>query len=473
MLYPSSLPVRARPAYSREMLSWTVLPLLLGAIEGGTMSIIAQKAFADAPGVTQAGLNLALTIVIATPEFANLTSYAWAAAAHGRRKVPFISMLQQATAVMVLAMAFLPTTHAGLWALCALYLLARTFWTGVITLRAAVWRANYEKNVRAKVAGRMTTVQSLVLAASALLIGRAMDFDPRAFHLLFPLLAIAGLAGNLIYRHVRVRGEPKLLALERDLVRQDARHRPSLNPLSVMHVLRHDHAYRRFMLWMFVFGLGNLLIAFPLTKEFEGATYFEGILVRTTIPFIVMPLAIPFWARLLSRRHVIEFRAIHAWSFVAATFTLTLASFASATWLYYVASILLGIGFAGGSLAWNIGHSDFAPPERDAAYMSVHVTLNGLRGLMSPFIAFGLWAWLAPRGLGPVVFLVCLAINTAGALGFVWMALDRRKITRPQAIPVATVPASAAATVVETSSAEPAVAVPAPLPPESVFRMER
>jgi len=75
--------------------------------------------------------------------------------------------------------------------------------------------------------------------------------------------------------------------------------------------------------------------------------------------------------------------------------------------------------------------------------MSVHVTLNGLRGLMTPFIAFGLWALLAPRGLEPVVFMVCLAINTVGALGFVSMAIGRRRMARPHAVPVAISPSHA------------------------------
>ncbi|MBX3355282.1 MAG: MFS transporter [Phycisphaeraceae bacterium] len=439
MWYPGSLPIRARPAFTRELLSWSLLPFLLGAIEGGTISIVVQKAFADAPGVSPMALNLALVFVIATPEFANFTSFAWAAAAHGRRKVPFISMLQRATALLLLAMALLPTTAAGLMALCVLYLCARTLWTGVITLRAAVWRGNYDKSLRAKVAGRMTTVQSIVLALSGLLIGRAMDYDARAFHLLFPLLAVAGLFGNALYRGVRLRGEPKLLATER----AESTHRPTLNPMSVVRILREDRAYRTFMLWMFIFGIGNLMAMFPLTKAFEGASYFEGILVRTAIPYVVMPLAIPFWARLLSRRHVIEFRAIHAWTFVAATLTLTAASLMDSLAIYYLASVFLGIGFAGGSLAWNIGHSDFAPPERDAAYMSVHVTLNGLRGLMSPFIAWGLWSWLAPLDLEPGVFLLCSVVNIIGALGFVTMALDRRRRSRPVAVPVAEAPAAA------------------------------
>lgn len=458
MFAPRSLPRRARPDYARELTSWTLLPLVLGAIEGGTMSIVIQKAFAGTPGVSPASLNLALSAVIATPELANLASFLWAAFAHGRRKVRLISTLQRGVCIVVAAMALLPNSEAGLWSLCGLYLVARSLWTGVITLRAAVWRGNYEKSLRAKVAGRMATVQSIVLAATGLLIGRAMDFDERAFHLLFPLLAAAGLVGNAIYSRVRLRGEPALLEMERHSTHE----RPSLNPMSVVSVLRRDRPYRHFMGWMFVFGLGNLLISFPFTKAFEGASYLEGILVRTTIPFLVMPLAIPFWARMLARRHVIEFRAIHAWAFVAATFTLVLASVTDARWIYYLASGMLGFAFGGGALAWNIGHSDFAPPERDALYMSVHVTLNGLRGLLSPFIAFALWEWLSPLGLAPVVFMICLAINTIGALGFVWMAHSRRRGRRPHAVPVATAPVdSSAAAAPATAPGTPGTAAPA------------
>lgn len=346
-----------------------------------------------------------------------------------------ISTLQRATCVLVAAMALVPTSAWGLWALCLLYLMARTLWSGVITLRAAVWRGNYEKSVRAAVAGRIATVQSLVMAATGLMVGLAMDYDARAFHLLFPLLAVAGIAGNAVYRRVRLRGEPALLARERNATVD----RPSLNPMSVIAVLRADRAYRTYMGWMFVFGFGNLLVSFPLTKAFAGASYLEGILVRTAIPFVMIPLATPIWSRLLARRHVVEFRAIHAWSFVAATFTLVMASVTDLTWIYYLAAVILGIAYAGGMLAWNIGHSDFASPDRDATYMSVHVTLNGLRGFMSPFIAFALWEWLAPQGLAPVVFLICLATNTIGALGFVAMAMHRRR-ARLRAVAVATAP---------------------------------
>ena len=49
---------------------------------------------------------------------------------------------------------------------CVALGLARTAWTGVITVRAAVWRNNYPNANRATIAGKLATVQSLFLAAA-------------------------------------------------------------------------------------------------------------------------------------------------------------------------------------------------------------------------------------------------------------------------------------------------------------------
>jgi MFS family permease len=98
-------------------------------------------------------------------------------------------------------------------------------------------------------------------------------------------------------------------------------------------------------------------------------------------------------------------------------------------WLFYVAGALMGVGFAGGSLAWNLGHQDFASPEQDGLYMSVHVTLNGIRGVISPFLAVGLYNWLAVSGHESWAFFGCFLVNVVGALGFVrhWRDMRRRE----------------------------------------------
>ena len=433
--HPRHLPPLLRATYARELVSWLFLPFMLGAIEGGTIAIVVKKAFTGA--VDPWALNLAVTILTAAPNFANLTSFLWSAAARGRPKVPFISALQVATSILVALVAAMPMSAAGLWGAVILIGLARTTWTGVITLRTAVWRNNYPKANRATVAGRMATVQSIVLATAGWIVGFAMDANPASFRVAFPMLAAVGLYGNQIYRKVRLRGQKRLARAE-----LQGRAGPSftLHPVSMGRALvrsgremwttlDEDRHYRQFMWWMSVFGFGNLMLFAPLAiylnDRFE-VSYLRGILINTIIPLAVMPLAIPMWARLLDRGHVIEFRAVHGWTFVAASACMWLGALADSLLLFEIASVILGLGFAGGVLAWNLGHHDFAPAHKDGQYMAVHVTLNGLRGLLAPIAAYVLYEWLAPQGHAAEVFLICTAVNIAGVLGFIRMRKELR-----------------------------------------------
>jgi len=436
--HPKRLPPMLRATYARELVSWMFLPLMLGTIEGGTIAIVVKKSFTGVGGIDEGTLNLAVTILTAAPNFANLSSFVWAALSKGRAKVPFISALQVATAVLVFLIAFAPSSPSGLWMVTALAVVARTCWTGVITLRTAVWRNNYPSANRAAIAGKMAIVQALMLALAGWIVGESMDWDARSFHVVYPLLAVMGIVGNSIYRKVRLRGQRRLARAE-----LAGRAGPgfTLSPISlagafvrsmrdVVTTLAEDPLYRRFMWWMFVFGFGNLMLSAPLAlvlnDEFD-VSYHEGILINTVIPLLVMPLSIPLWAKLMGRTHIIEFRALHAWTFVAASIGIWLASATHTLWLFYAAAAILGVAFGGGMLAWNLGHQDFAPAHKDGQYMAVHVTLNGIRGLLAPVASYALYEWLKDSNRVSIVFLICVVVNTIGAFGFVLM---RRRLQR-------------------------------------------
>lgn len=451
--HPRSIAPMQRVNYARELLSWAFLPIMLGAIEGGTMSVIVKKAWTGVPGVSPGTLDFAVALVSAAPNFANLTSFLWARMSGGRDKVRFISAIQIATCICVGLVAAMPVNAWGLLGTCVAVLVARITWTGVITVRTAVWRQNYPKASRASIAGKMATMQSLMLALSGWLVGATMDASPGSFHFVFPVLALVGLYGNSIFRKVRIRGGGRLARQER---REGGKAALTANPVQGAaiatdalrvnwRVLVEDREYRRFMVWMFVFGLGNLMVGAPQALVLEDelhATYLQAILATTVIPLLVMPLAIPLWARLLDRTHIVRFRAIHGWSFVMAAGLLWVAAVFGQLWLFYLAAAIMGVGFAGGALAWNLGHHDFAPPEKDALYMSVHVTLNGIRGVIAPFLAVGLYKWLGTHGWAPWTFGICFVVNVIGALGFVrhWRDMERAaKGAAPfrRAVPVA------------------------------------
>jgi hypothetical protein len=130
---------------------------------------------------------------------------------------------------------------------------------------------------------------------------------------------------------------------------------------------------------------------------------------------------------------------------------ITIAGVTRSPNLLYVSAVIQGLAFGGGVLAWNLGHLDFAPAHRASEYMGVHVTLTGLRGLIAPFLAVGIWKgleYLSP-GAGAWTFAFCAGLSALGGLGFLRLrAIRKRELA---ADPEKRAEAKAAGPAVETS----------------------
>lgn len=418
-LHPRSVPLMLRAHYRRELAAWFFLPLMLGAVEGGVIGVIAKTYFADHVGLRS--LNLAVAILAGSPAFANVVSFLWAAAAHGRPKVRLLVSLQVAVAGCIGAVALAPRSGVGLAIFVLAIVASRMAWSGVVTIRATVWRANYPRHTRARLAGRLATVQALIMAAAALGLGASMKVSPEAFRVVLPVAAGLGLIGAWFYSRMRMRRERALLQAER--AHADGH---GINPLLLRQALLADGRFRRYMTCMFVFGSGNLMVTAPLVIMLRDRFGFEplpAIMIVSALPTLLMPLTIPLWSRLLDRVHIIRFRAMHSWTFVASTACLFTGALTMQPLLLWAGAICKGVAFGGGVLAWNLGHHDFATPERASQYMGIHVTLTGIRGLLAPIIGVSLYEIfeaLSP-GAGAWALAVCLALGVTGAVGFVAM----------------------------------------------------
>lgn len=420
----------ARLSYQRELLSWAFVPLLLGALQSGTIAIFLKKTFDGAPGVTSSQLDFAVSIVAASRSIGFLISVVWANFSRGRRKIQLMVWLQLTTAFFVALIALAPRTSAGLWTVVGLSIVAWTVWSGVTTLRARVWRANFRASYRPRVTGRLATVQAILIAVTGIGIGWCLDFDPMTYRYIFPCLAVMGVIGALLFRRIPFRRESQHLQDERAAdADADSNGRKLLGPMVIARVLKEDPWYRGYMLCMFTMGFGNLMLhpvlAIALTDIFDVG-YQQGIAIATVIPLLCMTVAIPFWSRRLERMHVIRYRAFHVWSFAIVSTLVVLG-----VWLHdirwlYAGAVMTGVGWGGGVLAWNLGHQHFSPPERDAEYMSVHITLTGIRGVIGPLLGVQIYTALSAFGLGErallICFGICLVMNIIGATGFVLLA---------------------------------------------------
>lgn len=423
---PPRLPFIARTLMPREIRANASMAIALGALEGGLVGVVVKTQF---DGVADpAWVNLAVGLVAGAPAFANLLSLWISGMAEGRNKPAWVSALMALTAVFLMLMALAPMSIFGLVLITTGMIMSRLAWAGVITLRAAIWRANFPRHVRARITGRITVIYSLIIATTAAAIGLAMSWWPDIWRLLFPVAGVCGLWAAWRYQATRVRRGRRLQ--NEELIQR--RERPGGQLRAGLEILHSDRWYRRYMLTMFAFGSGNLmviaLLVILLNEQF-GFARFEQVLITTTLPLITLAIFTPIWARRFDAVHVLDYRARQAWMFVIAMLFFMIASIAGWKFLFWPGALMLGVAFAGGKLGWNLGHNDFARDDQSTLYMGIHVTLTGLRGLLAPLLGVLVYQQLERTGpgLGRWVLLFPFMLTLGGAVTFVVLARLRRR----------------------------------------------
>ena len=411
------LPLTAEAAFRREIAPWALLGLTLGLVEGATAAVLIKKTFADAadPWI----VNFAVAFVSGAPALSNVVSFVWANMAHGRARIGLMVGLQACFAILVGLLGAAPRALGGLAFAVVSILVARVVWTGLLTVRAAVWSANYPRTAIGRYTGRIVIVSSLSVSAAAAMAAWTLDRQFMDSRWLFGAGAAAGLLAAWLYRAARVRREFALLAEENAAV---GRAEPfSLRML--LEILRKDPHFREYMFWMGIYGGGNLMLTSQLVVIFsEQLRLAPGLQIAllSVVPLGTLPLFVPFWARLFDQGHIVEYRARQGWSLVLAVATLTCATWLGWVPLLWVGALLLGAAYAGANLGWNLGHNDFASVGRAQHYMGVHVTLTGVRGAIGPPAGILIYQWLESMrpGVGVYSLVLPLIFVTVGAAGF-------------------------------------------------------
>src|SRR5256885_8669573 len=83
--------------------------------------------------------------------------------------------LQAGFALLVGCVSFASRAAGGLLITVASIVSARVLWAGILTVRAAIWTANYPRNVLARITGRIVIVNAIAVAAAAALVGWALE----------------------------------------------------------------------------------------------------------------------------------------------------------------------------------------------------------------------------------------------------------------------------------------------------------
>ena len=447
------LPYMARRPFVLEVRHFLLWGLFAGLVEGTVSAVVVSKTFGAGP--------LLITIVQATPAFANLVSLFWGAMIVGRPKLPVFLSLGCASVAVTLAVAFTPHSPLGGWIFAAQICLSRVFMTGVVTTRSSLWRSNYPKSHRGRITAGLQIVRTLMSLPVILGGGLLFDFSPTAYHWFYPLVAVIGATGLLVMKGERVRGERAAIAERNGDDSVSIADSGVIQPYSLVtlvsprklfshmgQVLRDDPRFARYCTGQMCIGTANLM-AMPvntivLTKVL-GLTYTASNTLLDLIPRAVMILMLPVWARMFDRVGVLRFRKSNSLCWcgsmlfcgLGAMFALRYnpgghmlssrpivgvnATFIWAMAAYGVGRIFEGLALSGGAIAWNIGHLHFADDEKAELYMGIHVSLTGLRGLIAPFVGTLIYEYF-----GAVVFLLGLIVSWVGYVIFARLAAEER-----------------------------------------------
>lgn len=427
---PAAMPPMSRRNYRWELTSSFLMPVLVACVEGNVVGVIAKQGFIGRLGDgADPAMNYVVAALAAAGPLGNLTSVLWTRLFHGRDRVRCTNVLQIGVGCCVAGLAAAPFNRAGIVMLVAFTMIARALLTGIIIARSDVWRANYPRSARARATGRITIVATTMVSLTALAIAAMMDVPALAGHgyriVCLAALVIGGF-GAWAYSRIRWRGRGRHIARERADV--DALTLPGAR--SMLRVLRDDRWYRRFMIAQFILGAPNLAataVFIIAVADVFHPSYTKAIVLTQVIPTLVPIAVIPLWARLLDRVHVVRFRTIHSWFFVAANLLMGTAMLSESQPILFASRLALGVAFAGGLLAWSLGHHDFATRELASIYMGIHATLTGVRGFLAPFLGTLLYLGVHAQllgvtvtvpGLGGGSFLVFAAIGAVAAILF-------------------------------------------------------
>jgi len=396
------IPAMSRPTFRYELLGQLFASIGTAVVFPQFTQLFALKALSGPDWVASA-----LVAQIAAGNFFGtfLSQYS-----QRRRLIPAIVFACAGMAVAFLAVALLPTGRRSILPFVGLLMIPALLRAMIINARTSIRHNNYSQSVRGSVLSRLILLHLIVVTSTVKLVSFLLDHWSGAHRLVYPMAAAAMLCSALAYSRIRVRRESQLI--------REASREP-LHLLAGFRVLIRDRAYGLFMLFQMLSGAANLMIGPVIAlwlKHTLQVTYTQGTDAMVLVPLGVAMIALRASGALFDRMGVGRFRGIGAGGYLLSRALLCLAVFFPSWPLIFVAFAFQGLGFSLNSVAWNIGHTRFATPEKSQQYMGIHLTLQGVRGLTMPFLGTGLYAL---AGGDPVpVFILAAVLHGVAAIGF-------------------------------------------------------
>jgi MFS family permease len=300
-------------------------------------------------------------------------------------------------------------TQMAIWANVPLFFL---FWvnsaplfTALITVsqllnsamrmgQSSLYSVMYQRSLRGRVLGQLTFWTYLTMVPSILVTGWLMDKSHEMYRVLYPLAGLCGLIGCFFYRQLHI---PHLDALPRkaESIRESVK--------GVERVVAQDRAFLLFQMAFFLSGssffMSTHVVLLLVRERFEFGA-FELALWMSVTPQLLLALGSPMWGRILDRIGIVRCRLLIGFLMTAYLLSYFCGIMLGWPGLICLGSVLQGVSNGGGQLTWALASSHFAPRAEDVPlYNGIHFVLNGIRGLVLPWVGSVLMVLTGPLAI--------------------------------------------------------------------------
>lgn len=292
-----------------------------------------------------------------------------------------------------------------------------------IPLATQYYQQNYTEAVRGRLFAIASTIRLGVAALVAWLAGEVLTKNITDWRLLPATCSVAMLATALIL------SKSPGHELEGLNQHQGRKERSALGTISL---LWKDKAFAWLIAVWMLMGFGNLMMV-PLRVKYLVEPQYgimldeaRAALIVGVVPGVVFFLTTWWMGRLFDRLNFFLMRTVLNLMFLS-----SILVYFNSTNLpgLVLGSVLLGLAFSGGNIAWSLWVTKVAPAHRVADYMSVHTFMTGLRGLVAP--ALGVWlAANYPMGVIVLTSAALIGISTL-MLGPELQTFWRRRAAQP------------------------------------------
>lgn len=241
-----------------------------------------------------------------------------------------------------------------------------------------------------KLYSKATSINKIVMLVVTFLYGWWLDFNPGAYTLVFPFVALIGITSVHLLSMIPYRDKEVVIRRPFFKAVKDSMQR-------MVDLVKHNKPYMHFELGFMLYGFAFMSTVAVITIYYDEVLHlnYSSVAFYKNSYNILAIVLLPFFGKLLGKLDPRKFAVITFGSMLLYILALALTEYFQAfieVWnlkIYFMMLVYIlfhGVFAATMSLLWFIGSAYFGKDEDAGDLQSVHLSLTGVRAVFAPLI---------------------------------------------------------------------------------------